>query len=499
MSVAFRQSAVGASPGAAANSGATQRRRGSIQSAPLVASRSGLFSLRFRAVFDFVKRQPASFKLVCLYLFMEYVRPQQIYTAIAGVPYSKFIIGFAVAAFLIEGRRFRMGVPELMLGLFSLIILASSFLALSPEASYADLSLYFSWLLIYLLISNSIDTEERFLVFALTFILYSFKMAQFGVRSWAVDGFHFRDWGINGAPGWFSNSGEFAIQMCVFVPIVTYFTKSLSQSWPRWKRYLFWAMPVCAVISIVGSSSRGGLVGLAAVALWMLSKSRYKFRGLVSVAVLAAAVYWLLPPEQIQRLQNMGGDDTSISRTTLWAHGRLMMSEYPVLGIGYKNWLPYHQSHYGLKLLPHNIFIEAGAELGYTGLLAFIGLIILTLGLNYRTRRVTRHLPNADRFLFEMSHGLDAALVGYLACGFFVTVLYYPFFWINLAMTVALHNSAINKLQRENSIGGLGASGQRRVDRRPLRGPRTPIRTGRVTRAMPPKPHADLQDAAGRA
>jgi len=334
-----------------------------------------------------------------------------------------------------------------MLGVFTVVVVASSVLAVSPEASYDQLSVYLSWVLIYLLITNSVDTEGRFFVFVLTFILYSFKMAEFGTRSWATAGFHFRDWGINGAPGWFSNSGEFGIQMCVFLPIVTYFIVSLGQNWSGWKKYLFWSMPVCAVLSIIGSSSRGALVGLAAVALWMLSKSRYKFRGLVATSVLAVGVYWMLPPEQMARLQTMGDDGTSTSRTTLWARGLDLMRDYPVHGIGYKNWSPYMQMHYGSPLLPHNIFIEAGAELGYTGLVAFIALIILTFAVNFRTRQLTRHLPKGDRFVFEMAHGLDAALIGFLASGFFVTVLYYPFFWINLAMTVALHAAASNKVR----------------------------------------------------
>jgi len=390
---------------------------------------------------------------------MEYVRPQQIYEKIAGPPYSKIIIGLAMLAFIMEGRPFRMRMPELMLGLFTGIVLASSVLAVSPDAAYAQLSIYLSWVVIYLMISNSVDTEGRFLVFALTFILYSFKMAEFGTRSWAEAGFHFRDWGINGAPGWFSNSGEFGIQMCVFLPIVTYFTMSLRRHWPRWKRYLFWSMPICAVLSIVGSSSRGALVGLAAVALWMLSKSPYKVRGLLATGVLAVGVYFILPPEQMARLQSMGDDGTSISRTTLWARGLDLMRDNPLHGIGYKNWSPYMQLHYGSPLLPHNIFIEAGAELGYTGLVAFVALIILTLTINLRTRRLLRALPSGDHFLFDMAHGLDAALIGYLASGFFVTVLYYPFFWINLAMTVALYNAAKNKVQQS---GAMGASVVRR-------------------------------------
>src|SRR5436190_23854687 len=63
---------------------------------------SRLYSLRAAALWDFIKRQPKSFLFVCFYLFMEYVRPQQIWTSIAGPPYSKFIIGFAVLAFVLE-------------------------------------------------------------------------------------------------------------------------------------------------------------------------------------------------------------------------------------------------------------------------------------------------------------------------------------------------------------------------------------------------------------
>jgi O-antigen ligase len=408
---------------------------------------------------------------------MEYVRPQQLYPAISGPPYSKFIIAFALIAFVMEGRFFRLGLPELLLGLFTAIVLASSFFAVSPDDSYAQLSIFLSWALIYLLITNCADTEERFLVFALSFILYSFKMAEFGTRSWLSDGFRFRSWGINGAPGWFSNSGEYGIQMCIFIPIVFYFTRSLNRYWPRWKRYVFWSMPVCAVIGIVGSSSRGALVGLAAVALWMLSKTRYKVRGLAAAAILAVAVYWFLPAEQMQRLQDMGTDDTSISRTTMWARGLDLMREYPFLGIGYKNWSPYSKTHFGSALLPHNIFIEAGSELGYTGLIMFVVLIIATLVINFRTRRLMRQLPADNRFMFDMAHGLDGALIGFLASGFFVTVLYYPFFWINYAMTVTLYNAAKKKVNVFTAVDSVYPRG-----RRPslARGARTPLRSSVV-------------------
>jgi O-antigen ligase len=405
-----------------------------------------LRSLKPSAIWSFLKRQPASYWFVSIYLFFEYVRPQSIYAAIEGPPYARAVIILALVFFLLEQRRLRFGAPEILLSIFSLIVVASSFTAFLPSASYANLSLYFSWVLIYLLIANAVDTEERFLIFTLSFLLYSFKMSQFGTRSWAQNGFAFRDWGVTGAPGWFQNSGEFGIQMCIFLPLVVAFVFALKDHWPPWMRWVAWGIAGTAVIGIVASSSRGALVGCGAVVLWLILKSRRRARVLITTVVLAGLVYVIIPPEQRLRFQQAGDDKTSIARTTAWKQGLEMMRDHPILGIGYDNWNEYHTINYGYRMLPHNVFIQAGAELGYTGLLGFIALIGCTFVINRRTRKLAERMPERGRFIFFMAHGLDGALVGFLASGFFVTVLYYPYFWINLAMTVALNNAAINTL-----------------------------------------------------
>jgi len=58
---------------------------------------------------------------------------------------------------------------------------------------------------------------------------------------------------------------------------------------------------------------------------------------------------------------------------------------------------------------------------------------------------IAKEQLGGNKFILYMAHGLDGALVGYLVSGFFVTVLYYPYFWINLSMTVALHGAAKNE------------------------------------------------------
>lgn len=403
------------------------------------------YSMRFSDLWRSMRRQPASFWFVSIYLLFEYVRPQSVYESLEGPPYALAAIILGLVSLLFERKKIHLGAPEALLGFFTFVVVASSLTAVSPALSYAQLYVYLSWVLIYVLIVNSVNTEARFLLFMTAFLLYSLKMSQHGTRTWITNGFSFSDWGSTGAPGWFQNSGEFGIQMCVFLPLVIAFVSGLGSSLSRWKRLVGWLVAGSALTAIISSSSRGALIGAGALGAWAIIRSgkfSRLFRNLFLVAIAAATVYSLLPPEQKSRIDAMGDDHTSVSRRVYWDHGLEILKENPVLGIGYANWPSYHEARYGLYALPHNIFIEAAAELGYSGLLGFLALIGCTLWVNRTTRKLARERPDGGKFIASMANGLDAAMVGYLVSGFFVTVLYYPFFWINFAMTVALSGVA---------------------------------------------------------
>ena len=410
-----------------------------------------LYALKLAAIWDFAKAQPLSFWLVCAYAFFEYVRPQQIYPVLDVLPYSKVIVALGMLTLLMERKRWRFGWAETLLGVFSLIVVLSCFMAVWPAYAFAHVSDYLSWVVIFLLIVHSVDTEGRFLVFMSLFLLYSFKMSQSATRSWASDGFAFRGWGSAGAPGWFGNSGELGIQLCIFLALTLALLSGLAPRLSKMWRVILWIAIIIGGISIVSTSSRGAELAGAFVILWAVVKSRRRFRMMIAALVLGITVAAILPPEQLDRFRTVGDDPTSISRKQYWQEGLDIMAEYPVLGIGYSNWAPYHVVHYGFVALPHNIFIEAGAQLGYTGLVSLASLIICTLRYNADTRRVAMRRGDAGRFVHEMAHGLDAALVAFLVAGFFVTVLFYPFFWVNFGMTVALNRIAHAKGQQRAS------------------------------------------------
>jgi O-antigen ligase len=269
-----------------------------------------------------------------------------------------------------------------------------------------------------------------------------------------MSGFVYRDWGAAGSPGWFDNSGEFGMAMAVFFALSVYFVIALRPYWSTLKfAVLLLVFPVLAVVSIVASTSRGAVVGLAAAVCWMLLRSRRRVTALASAIVLALAVLALMPAETKEKFGEAGDDRNSVSRLESWTYGIAMANSHPVFGVGHGNFKEYARANFNpVANDAHNIFVEAAAELGYTGLLAFLSLVVCTFVINDRTRRMARSLPDGGRFLVYMAHSLDAALVVFLVSGFFLTVLYYPYFWINLGMTGALHNAALSRRREAQAV-----------------------------------------------
>lgn len=400
-----------------------------------------VLALHLGAIWRSMRSQSPAFWATFLYIFFEYVRPQSIYTWLDFAPWPKIFLFSAVGLTVLEGRlRFTSKALWGSVALFTAVIVASSLTAQYPEYSWKNKDFWVNWLLLMLIVGGGVKNRTEFFLHLLGFILWNVKMTQHGVQHWFLSGFSFVAWGVSGGPGWFQNSGEFGIELCVFLPIVGYLTFAL---WPRlskYRRLAMMAIVASALISVVVSSSRGALLGTAVIASWIALRSPYRLRAIAIVVPLAALTWILLPEGNKARWRTAGEDIDSVRRLTYWKDGIKIAKEHPVLGIGYRNWIPYYRARYNPKgELPHNYLIEAVSELGFTGLFVFVGMTGAFFWQNGRTRkRVSADSGTPDRVLWAMTYGLDGAMIGFLASGFFVTVLYYPFYWMNMSLAMAL-------------------------------------------------------------
>lgn len=196
--------------------------------------------------------------------------------------------------------------------------------------------------------------------------------------------------------------------------------------------------------TIARSGSRGGLVGLVVVgaAALVLVKSVSLLRRIsfLTAAVLALAIgappgYWkqmstILDPKEDYNYSTRDG------RKAVAERGLGYMRMYPWFGLGINNF-PRAECTISPKLQtldrsgpirctpPHNSYIQAGAELGVPGLIAWVSLVI---GGIVAMLRIRGRLPpswgrgsDSQRFIYGATTFFPLALVGFAVTSFFLS------------------------------------------------------------------------------
>ena len=357
--------------------------------------------------------------------------------------------------------------------LFLFVIIVASIFATFPSISWSHWFEFFSWYVIYFLIINIVTTKERYFIFLVIFLLANFKLSIFGARTWISRGFGFAEWGIVGPSGYFENSSDLSAEMLMFAPIA--FELALFVK-PHVKRVTYWFLMVGAVtgaMTVLAASSRGSQVGLAAQAAWLAIQHKLKLKILVGIALVAGIGYRLLPAAEKARFASAGTDNSSVQRLNYWKAGVKMIENHPVLGIGYFNFpavYPFYDPNHlwhGKAQLPHNIFIQVGTDAGLIGLGIFVMLIYRNLKATSDIRRACKWNPDAPAFAAGVAKGLALTTWGFVIAGQFNTVSYYPFLWINLALTVSLADIVRRAGQRPaGAFPPIGQTG-RKAGKRP--------------------------------
>lgn len=407
------------------------------------------------------RKERAVFIVTCIYLVFEYNRPQTVYPVIDIIPWGKVLLGLAIGlAFKEKNSKRPPRAAVLPMVAFSICVLLSSMFAFSTSVATEKWVGFFGWVFVVLLLTSVVSTRTRLFLFIVVYFLVNLKMAQHGFRTWALRGFGYESWGVTGSPGWFQNSGEFSMQMAVFLPMVLAYIANFRMEWSRSVRLFFYLLAIMATGSIIASGSRGGVLGLAVVGLWSLAYSRHRLRALVAVFVGAILIFMVMPPELKKRFENIGKDNTSISRLLYWEYGKDAIRSNPLTGIGFMNWRTWvvkkHPELVGLigsrdrVEVIHNSYLQVATELGFLGAVVY-GFILTNIFLsNLQSARRAR-MTN-DRFLWATAVGLNGSLVVYLVPSYFMSVVYYPYIWMILAMTVCLSSICKREFENEATI-----------------------------------------------
>jgi len=256
--------------------------------------------------------------------------------------------------------------------------------------------------------------------------------------------------------GMFKNPNDLALNMVAVLPLAGVF---IIRRISPFRRCVAALGAILMLVAVVASQSRGGTLGLVAMAL-VLSANIVKRRpGAVFAAALVAMLALpLLPSSYWQRIASI--TDKNLDQTgSREARSRLLRESFdafvahPLTGVGagqFKNYNPDGRDEAWRE--SHNVVMQVAAELGISGLMIFGFLVARGMYGPIQTRRLLRQhhggraqrrngavpaLDEAEReFLFTHAEMLSAALAGWFVCALFASVAYHWTFYYLLALAV---------------------------------------------------------------
>jgi len=258
--------------------------------------------------------------------------------------------------------------------------------------------------------------------------------------------------------GMFGNANDLALHLVIFTPI------AIALGVASKNKIFKFAYFIAAVFMIMGNTvtqSRSGFLGLLGVAIvlvWKFGKKQRFKTGLISsivgltVIVFAPGNYGLrILSIFIPALDPVGSSDqrSKLLTQSLWA------TLYNPQGLGIGNFRVISIRN----LETHNAYTQVSSELGWLAIVAYIILLISPLR---KLGAVERRMFAREDFswIYYLSIGVQASIVGYLISSFFAPVAYNWYVYYLIAFAICLRRLyQIEQSEKEISLPGEDRSG----------------------------------------
>ena len=267
---------------------------------------------------------------------------------------------------------------------------------------------------------------------------------------------------VSGPPNtMIGDNNQLATALIMILPLIRYLHTQTSH------RYLRMGLMVAmglTIVSVFGSYSRGALIGLGVMFLWMLWSSRHK------AAIAGAALFgvimlaWVMPASWFARMDTMQTyqeDDSATGRLDAWKFAYRLALQRPLTGGGFR---VYVDSPLFMQLVPdaaharafHSIYFEALGEHGFVGLGIFLGIIVAGFLKTAQLRKKTRDDPQRA-WVYELASMVQVSIAGYAASGAFLELTFLDLFYAIVIMPTIAFNVVAwedEKVQLSNRVSG---------------------------------------------
>jgi putative inorganic carbon (hco3(-)) transporter len=317
-------------------------------------------------------------------------------------------------------------------------------------------------LLIILLIKDRQQVNWMIWVIALSLGYYGVKGGIFTI----VHGGQFR---VQGPAGTFiGGNNEMALALVMTIPLIRYLHLQETRAWI--KIGLAGAMVLTGVAAI-GSQSRGALVAMAAMGLFLWLKTRNKFITGVYMVIAVAIMASVMPQQWYDRMNTIETyqtDDSALGRINAW-HVAFNVAKARITGGGFETFQPptfrqYAPDPWNVHDV-HSIYFEQIGEQGFIG----FGLFMLLWFFTWRRARQIIHRCKNDpknKWASDLAAMIQVSLIGYASGGAFLGLSYWdlPYHLMATVLLTAKFSGALDKNpQPEAAFLSEGQAGSKRL------------------------------------
>jgi O-antigen ligase len=245
---------------------------------------------------------------------------------------------------------------------------------------------------------------------------------------------------------------DIALLMVVSLPLVIYFIPHNR----RVQKLCLLFTVVVIYFTIIGSSSRGGFLGMVAVLAVMLLRSHFSFAKKIAVVGIVCTLFLIAAPESYkQRMNSMADDDQEYNLTSpfgrkqIWERSLVLFQNNPVFGVGpgcfqVANGFTFTEDvgGYAWNATAHNSFVLIGTEMGAAGLILYVSILVVAAR-NVRKTYLRAAVTGKHAEIQWMGKAIEASIAGFMVSGFFLSSCYNPisYFLVGLATVYAkLHS-----------------------------------------------------------
>ncbi len=295
--------------------------------------------------------------------------------------------------------------------------------------------------------------------------IVAFSIGFYGVKGGIftiVTGGSYRVWGPG---GFIEGNNEVALAIILVIPLIYYIFLTAPPRRVWLKRGLLAAMVLCAFAAL-GSQSRGALLGILAMAVFMWWRSDRKgVLGILLVGVGLGLVAFMPDTwtDRMNTIETYKSDGSALGRLNAWQMAFHLANDHPGTGGGFSIYEPEIFAKYAPDPTnihaAHSIYFQVLGEHGWIGLFLWLSIWWFT----WRSASwLRKHGNEKDGTMWcrHLGSMCQVSLVGFAVGGAFLSLAYFDLSYNVMALVVAAKAWLLKETRAANrSTSPIGREG----------------------------------------